>query len=220
MVKVKRIFPAPASLETEAKKVAGKYDKPDVIKQLQETFHNKCYICEMNNLQEPEIEHLLPHKNGKYPDRKFDWNNLFWSCGHCNKVKNQEKYEKGIIDCCVDDPEKLMLFRLQDGNVEVIAKYMDNEKAVLTSMLVYEVFNLKNTGMRIYKSDMRLRELNKEMHILYDNLEALKKNPNSKVTMRKLKALLRKESKFAAFKRNYIRENKKDYAQLLSYVED
>ena len=53
---------------------------------------------------------------------------------------------------------------------------------------------------------------------MYDNLDALKKNPNSKVIMRKLKALLRRESKFAAFKRNYIRENGKEYEQILPYL--
>lgn len=218
MVKVERTFPAPASLEIESKKASGKYDKPDVIKQLRENFKDKCYICEIKDLQDPEVEHLLPHENGKYPERKFDWNNLFWSCGHCNKVKNQEKYASGIIDCCAEDPEELIFFRLKDGNVEVVAKDKDNEKAILTSTLVYEVFNLKNTGMRIYKSDMRLQELNKEMNILYENLQALKRNPNSRVVMRKLKSLLRRESKFAAFKRNYIRENKKEYGQLLSYI--
>lgn len=218
MVKVERTFPAPTSLEIEAKKASGKYDKPDVIKQLRENFHDKCYICEIKNLQDPEVEHLLPHENGKYPERKFDWNNLFWSCGHCNKVKNQEKYTGRIIDCCIEDPEELIFFRLKDGNVEVVAKDNDNERAILTSTLVYEVFNLKNTGMRIYKSDMRLQELNKEMNILYENLSALKRNPNSKVVMRKLKALLRRESKFAAFKRNYIRENTKEYGQLISYI--
>lgn len=218
MVKVERTFPAPTSLEIEAKKASGKYDKPDVIKQLRENFHDKCYICEIKNLQDPEVEHLLPHENGKYPERKFDWNNLFWSCGHCNKVKNQEKYTGRIIDCCIEDPEELIFFRLKDGDVEVVAKDNDNERAILTSTLVYEVFNLKNTGMRIYKSDMRLQELNKEMNILYENLSALKRNPNSKVVMRKLKALLRRESKFAAFKRNYIRENTKEYGQLISYI--
>lgn len=161
---------------------------------------------------------MLPHENGKYRERKYDWNNLFWSCGHCNKIKNQNKYAKGIIDCCVVDPEEKMFFRLKDGNVEVISKSIEDEKTILTSNLIYEVFNLKNTGMRIYKSDMRLKELNKEMNIFYDNLEALKKNPNSKVIMRKLKALLRRESKFAAFKRNFIRENKKDYEQLLDFI--
>ena len=218
MVKVERSFPAPASLETEAKKASGRYDKSDVIEQLRKDFHDKCYICEMKDLQDPEIEHLLPHMNGKYRDRKFDWNNLFWSCGHCNKVKNQQKYANGIVDCCVEDPEELMLFRLQEGNVEVVSKDKNNEKATLTAMLVYEVFNLKNTDMRVYKSAMRLSELNLEMNVLYDNLEAMKKNPNSKVVMRKLKALLRRESKFAAFKRNYIRENEKEFPQLLSYI--
>ena len=99
MVKIKRSFPAPSSLAEEAKR-NGKYDREDVIKRLQKDFHNKCYICEMKELQDPNVEYLLPHKNGKYPDRKFDWENLFWSCGHCNGIKNNSKYDGGIIDCC------------------------------------------------------------------------------------------------------------------------
>ena len=42
MVKVKRTFPAPASLEIESKKRTGSYEKPDVIRQLRDDFHNKC----------------------------------------------------------------------------------------------------------------------------------------------------------------------------------
>ena len=82
MVKIERSFPAPESLAVEAKKLSGSYSKPDVIEKLKADFHNKCYICELKDLQDPEVEHLLPHKNGKYPERKFDWNNLFWVCGH------------------------------------------------------------------------------------------------------------------------------------------
>lgn len=89
-------------------------------------------------------------------------------------MKNQQKYAKGIVDCCVDDPEELMYFRLQEENVAVVAKDKSNEKAALTAILVYEVFNLQNTDMRVYKSAMRLRELNLEMNALYDNLEAMK----------------------------------------------
>ena len=167
MVKIERTFPAPASLEIEAKKASGKYGKEDVIKQLRADFNDKCYICEIKDLQ---------------------------------------------------DPEELLFFRLKEENVEIIVKDKDNEKALLTSTLIYEVFNLKNTEMRIYKSDMRFQELNKEMNVLYDNLAELKKNSNSRVVMRKLKALLRRETKFAAFKRNYIREHEKDYEQLLPYI--
>lgn len=113
MVKIERSFPAPDSLESEAKKVSGSYEQPDVVSRLRKDFHDKCYICELKNLQDPQVEHLLPHKNGKYPERKFDWNNLFWSCGHCNGIKNQKKYDDGIIDCCKNDPELMMTFKLK-----------------------------------------------------------------------------------------------------------
>ncbi|WP_277406083.1 hypothetical protein [Lacrimispora xylanisolvens] len=180
MVKVDRSYPAPKSLAVEAKKNTGSYSEEDVIAQLKNDFHNKCYICEMNELQDPQVEHLLPHKNGRYPFRKFDWENLFWSCGHCNGVKNREEYEESIINCCIDDPEDSILFRLDSNNVEVLAKSMADRKAVKTAQLVWEIFNIRNTGMRIYKSEMRLKELQKEMNVLYDKLEAYKKSQYQK----------------------------------------
>lgn len=176
-------------------------------------------ICELKNLQDPQVEHLLPHKNGKYPERKFDWNNLFWSCSHCNGIKNQKKYDDGIIDCCKNDPELMMTFKLKDGKTEISAKDEHNSMAVRTALLIYESFNLLNTGMRTYKSAMRYNELTKEMNLLYDNLEAYRKNPDSRYIQRKLKALLRRESAFAAFKRNYIRDKSKEFPQLQSYIE-
>jgi uncharacterized protein (TIGR02646 family) len=218
MVKVDRTFPAPESLERESKKKTGSYSEPDVVEQLKKDFHNKCYICEINELQDPQVEHLLPHKDGKYPERKFDWNNLFWACGHCNNVKNQRKYDKGIIDCCKEDPEELLYFGLLNEEIQIYARDKENEKAILTAQLVTEVFNLKNTGMRIYKSEQRFQELNQEMNKLYDALEEVNENPESKFVLRKLKALLRRESKFAAFKRNYIRENQDRFPQLLRYI--
>ena len=176
-------------------------------------------IFELKNLQDPQVEHLLPHKNGKYPERKFDWNNLFWSCSHCNGIKNQKKYDDGIIDCCKNDPELMMTFKLKDGKTEISARDEHNSMAVRTALFIYESFNLLNTGMRTYKSAMRYNELTKEMNLLYDNIEAYRKNPDSRYIQRKLKALIRRESAFAAFKRNYIRDNCKEFPQLQSYIE-
>lgn len=218
MVKIKRSLPAPESLAIEAQKVSGSYEKKDVVERLKEDFHNKCYICELDNLQDPEVEHLLPHKNGRYPERKFDWNNLFWSCGHCNKVKMQSKYDVGIIDCCKKDPEEMLDFRLENEEVHITAVDEENAQASLTAELITEVFTLENTAMRVYKSDMRFQELNREMNKLYDSLEELREKPDSKVALRKLKALLRKESRFAAFKRNYIRDNGQKYPELIKYI--
>ena len=215
MVKIERSFPAPASLSTEKEKINGSYNKPDVTERLARDFNNKCYICEINKLQDPQVEHLKPHFNGKYMDRKFDWNNLFWSCGHCNGVKNQRKYDDHIIDCCNSDPEKRIYFRLHEGNTDVTAINSEDYDARMTAELVTEVFNITNSGMRVYKSDFRFKELNKEMNKLYDTLEELDQTPNSAFALKKLQALIRKESRFAAFKRCYIRENKKQYINYL-----
>ncbi len=76
-----------------------------------------------------------------------------------------------------------------------------------------EVFNLKNTGIRICAGELRLQELNKEMNKLYKYLEKLKENSESK----EIRGILRRESKFAAFKREYIRENAKYFPQLIQY---
>lgn len=219
MVKVERSFPAPDSLAREEKKVDGKCDKPDVIKRLIKDFHNKCYICEMKELQDPNVEHLLPHKNGKYPERKYDWENLFWSCGHCNGVKNNGKYDNGILDCCKDDPEKVLSFSLENDDVIITILDADNELLKRTALLVTEVFSLKNTGMRTYRSDQRLRLLQKEMNVLYKQLGKLHKNPESKVIMRMIASLLRRESAFAAFKRCYVREHANEYPELQKYVQ-
>lgn len=219
MVKVVRSFPAPESLEEESKKVTGKYDKQDVIDRLRKDFYNKCYICEMKELQDPNVEHLLPHKNGKYPERKFDWENLFWSCGHCNSIKNNGKYDDGIIDCCRQDPEKYLKFQIKNDNVVIDVNNFDNEVQKRTALLIEETFSLKNTGMRTYTSNERLRLLQKEMNILYRQLEKIHNNPDSKITLRILRSLLRRESAFAAFKRYYVREHAIEYPGLQQYVE-
>lgn len=219
MVKIERSYPAPSSLAEEAQKKNGSYEKPDVVERLKRDFHNKCYVCEMKNLQDPQVEHLLPHKNGRYPERKFDWDNLFWVCGHCNSVKNQKKYDEGILDCCKSDPEQEISFQLKAGKIELKRLSSRKDEAIdRTISLVGETFNLQNTGMRVYKSDMRLKELLKEMNLLFDNLEGLKKNPDSKFLLRKLKVLLKRESAFAAFKRCYVREHIEEYPQLKDYI--
>lgn len=215
MVKVERSMPAPDSLNLEKMKVNGSYAKPDVVERLKQDFHNKCYICELDNLQDPQVEHLRPHFDGKYKNLKFDWNNLFWSCAHCNGVKNQRKYDDHIIDCCKVDPETKIYFRLHDGNTDVQAINPEDEDATMTAELVTEVFNLKNSGMRVYKSDMRFSELNREMSKLYSALEELSVEPQSAFAANKLRALLRRKSRFAAFKRSYIRECMTRYIEYL-----
>lgn len=218
MVKIERSFPAPKSLAVEAKKANGSYSEKDVVERLKKDFHNKCYICEMRELQDPNVEHLLPHKNGKYSERKFDWENLFWSCGHCNGIKNNSKYDEGILDCCKDDPEKYLQFELNENDIIITEKCSGDEKVKRTALLIREVFEKQNTGMRTYTTAERVKELQKEMNMLYKKLEVLHKNPESKGALRNVRILLKRESAFAAFKRNYIRDRVVEYPELQEYV--
>lgn len=73
--------------------------------------------------------------------------------------------------------------------------------------------------MRTYTSDERWKLLQKEMNVLYRQLEKMRSNPDSKITMRTIRSLLRRESAFAAFKRCYIREHTIEYPELQQYVE-
>ena len=94
----------------------------------------------------------------------------------------------------------------------------DDEKAEATAILIYETFNLKNTGIREAACENRLEHLRASMNVLYRELEKYKIAPNSPIHKRMLKALLRRESEFAAFKRNYIRDNISEYPDLAEYV--
>lgn len=215
MIKVKRSLVAPASLAVESKKKNGSYREPDVIKQLADDFHEKCYICEIKPVQDPQVEHRLPHHNRSLPTRVFDWNNLFYSCSHCNSVKNADKYEAGIIDCCSRDPEEVLTYHLEENHVEVNVKDLEDQEALLTAELIEEVFNSTSTGIRTEAGQVRLRELQIVMNTLYKQLERYKKNPEDHRTIRKLCGLLDRTTAFSGFARSYVKEHKwKDLVRL------
>lgn len=88
-----------------------------------------------------------------------------------------------------------------------------------TALLVTETFTMKNTGMRTYTSDERLKLLQREMNVLYKQLEKIHKKPASKMTMITIRSLLRRESAFASFKRCYVRDHVMEYPELQKYVE-
>ena len=120
--------------------------------------------------------------------------------------------------CCKQDPEKYLYFHLIDNIVVIDVSDIRDEFQNRTALLITEVFSVKNTGMRTYTSDERLRLLQKEMNILYKQLEKLHNNPDSKVILRTICSLLKRESAFAAFKRCYVREHADKYPQLQKCV--
>ena len=76
--------------------IQKKYNSEEVVDTLHAIFHGKCYLCEQDELTSPEIEHLDPHEGDDV--KKYDWRNLYYSCGRCNSIKSNT--HKNIIDCC------------------------------------------------------------------------------------------------------------------------
>lgn len=218
MVKIERTPTPPASLAEQSKK-NGSYREPDVIEQLKKDFHGKCYICELDDLTDVEIEHLLPHYNRQKKERVFDWNNLFYSCPHCNSIKNARKYDEKILDCCVEDPEKYLYHIFMEQAVSVRpADGVTSEKARMTADLIENCFEMRNTGIRNVQCAARFNRLADTMNKLYTTLGNYKQDTSSKKYYYALRAMLKREFKFAAFTRHYVRTHLQDYPGLSNLV--
>ncbi|MGM9927608.1 MAG: hypothetical protein ACI35P_06615 [Bacillus sp. (in: firmicutes)] len=217
MIKIERNPIPPPSLTVEAQKANGVYNKPDVIQRLKEDSNDKCYICELGGLSDPEVEHLRPHHGRKIPERVFDWNNLFYVCPHCNNLKKEAKYDDKIIDCCVEDPEDMLEQCYENGHVRV-HNIVSEERAVMTAELIQNCFEKCNTGIREAACQHRIDRLADEMNVLYKILEKHKREPELQRYKRSLRATLSRSSIFAAFKRSYVRKHITDYPDLEEFL--
>lgn len=217
MVKVERSPDAPASLAVEKEKGTRNYRGEDVIVKLNEDFRGKCYLCEINDLQSVEVDHLKAHHNGRDRDRLFDWNNLFLCCAHCNGVKNMKQYEDLVLDCCQVEPEIYLNQKLVDGHVRV-EPLIHTHEAEITAQLLVECFEKDNTGIRTIECATRVRALQSAMTVLYKSLEKYKENPKATSTLRALRGMLDRGYKFAGFTRTYVRQHIEEYPELAQDV--
>lgn len=215
MIKINRSKTIPPSLLNSAAEF--RYRNEDVIARLIEDSGDKCYLCESSPVSDPEVEHLLPHKAGKYPERKYDWNNLFYACRHCNSVKNKQKYDDGIIDCCVVDPEQLLSQELIESEVHVEPLVAGDQKVHLTAELIEEIFMTDNPPLRQRASDARLSALQLRMNAFYEQLLVYTQD-RSDFAKIAIGAMLQRDAAFAGFTRCFVRKHLKEYPELSEYL--
>ena len=80
MIRVAKSSVIPCSLST-----TKAYDGSDVLQQLEDDHHMKCYLCERSLCTDFQVQH---HQSKEiYPELRQDWNNLFWTCAYCNGKK-------------------------------------------------------------------------------------------------------------------------------------
>lgn len=110
------------SVLKDAKKRGAKWDnfhaseRAVVRKRLLEMQHNRCAYCErVVSEGKGHIEHF--RKRALYPDKTFEWKNLFYSCceeSSCGKQKDctvrQREENERLIDPCEENPEDFFVF--------------------------------------------------------------------------------------------------------------
>lgn len=200
----------------EAKQRGSTYNTPEVNMALMEMFHGKCYICEDKEMTSCQIEHLIPHNNDL--NLKYDWNNLFWSCAHCNNTK-LGKYDP-IIDCTKEEVDKIIAFRKTGyfGVDEVLSFEIlqPSEQAYNTVKLLKEVYYGSTPQKKIEANTLR-RKLRKELSGFKEYVREYQETEGE--DKEDLRLLIKKElsdsSPFAAFKRWLIRDHKDYYPELM-----
>ncbi len=97
---------------------------------LYDAFHGKCAYCEakMAHVSSPQIEHYRPKK--KFPDRTFDWNNWFLSCGRCNQKKWTHFPDCDGQPCLLDPTAEEPSEHLDFLRAHVLAKTHRGEETV------------------------------------------------------------------------------------------
>jgi len=224
MVNYTKTQPAPTSLAREKVKKSGKYNEEDVLEQLKNDFHNKCYICEDKGPSSINVEHFQPHYNGKLLDLKFDWNNLFFACEHCNKTKGAKAIFNNILDCTNPEHDvlnwvscKMKLFPKEEVYVtahyagEIVDNTVELLKQVYNGTTPQKQMESENLRDKIYSE---LKRFQQALDLYYYTFEEEEKQMAKRIIKRGLKI----QAPFTAFKYWIIKENTKLSQEFQEYL--
>ena len=170
-----------------------------------EDCFGKCYICENDNATTLNVEHRVPHRGDE--SIKYDWNNLFLSCGHCNNIKSD--YYDDIIDPTQRDPEDCIALSLETSmlteNVQVKALVTD-ESVLQTIALLGFVYNGGTTAIKDLESAHLRNTLSFCLARFFQYIEGYRKEPELGYDVI-IKKEISRSSAFAAFKRGIVRND-------------
>lgn len=202
-----------------AKEQSSSYNTPEVNSALWEIFHGKCYICENKQATSYQIEHLRSHQGNI--ELKYDWDNIFLSCAHCNNIK-LNKYDP-ILDCTKDNVDQLIAFRKKGYfGIEEELQFQvlhSTKQTINTKRLLEEVYYgstpQKKMEAKILRKILR-NELSEFKEYVREYLEAEGEDKEDLKYL--IKQQLSDASPFAAFKRWLIRDNMKFLHELTSFL--
>ena len=224
MIKVERKVTEKSKRAIDSLKIQksnnGSYNTSEVNAALKEMFHGKCYICENKQITSYQIEHLIPHRGNI--ELKYDWNNLFLACAHCNNTK-LDKFDP-IIDCTKENVEELIAFRKEGyfgTDEKLIFDMLDSRIETQNTVNLLQEVYYGSTPQKKMEATILRRILRKELSEFKEYVREYKEAEDEEKEDYKclLQQQLKDSSPFAAFKRWLIRDNKEAYPELLKYID-
>ena len=201
-----------------------KYNSNEMLDALSEHFYGICYLCDIYVLVGFEPEHFEP--KSKYPLKKNEPENLFYSCSRCNKIKSDtynSEISKEIVNSKIDDVENLFILKVDNENADLANKIdisINLEKCSPslklkcknTKELLNKIYNGENTSS-VFKAGKLRKEINDEIVIFEDLLNEYDKTKLKRGYSSKIKKHISKRQKhkkysnFVSFKRQIIKSN-------------
>ena len=171
-----------------------------------------CSICESKEPSVINTEHFIPHRGNN--DLKFDWNNLFYCCGHCNNTKLAKPVFDDILNCTIETDNV-------DSKIKYLIKPFPQEKAIITALentskvnntviLLDEVYNGTTELKRIESANIRsklLSEIRKFQNLLFEYFDDSYDIEERKDIKNQIIRQLKTTSNFTAFKKWILRDN-------------
>lgn len=195
-------------IKSQSSPVVGKnHNTPEIIEALKNDFKNKCYICEEKAPKDINVEHFISHQGDE--NLKYDWNNLFLSCRHCNDIKSTDY--NNLLNCTVlaDNVDTALHYYCNPMPKErpIFDILVPSAKATQSKELLERCFNGEHTGQKKLEGsnlrDLLLKEILIFQKLLFEYVE----NEDKEYFLIKIKEHLSNRSSFTAFKRWIIRDN-------------
>lgn len=138
-----RIYKHPALPASLARQTS--WTEEDVVNQLRNDQHCKCYLCERIQVTDFQVEHYKSRKN--FPHLTYDWTNLFWTCSYCNGKKSSSF--DNLLNPVDENIEDIICQSLDFPNAKAFFSNIaePSSQAESTIVLLTKVFNGSN-GLR------------------------------------------------------------------------
>jgi hypothetical protein len=224
MINYEKSTPSPECLTQQLANTGNNYRCGDVIPRLKTDFKNKCYLCEEKEPSTINVEHFIPHKGNR--NLMLDWNNLFYSCGHCNNTKLADPLFDDILNC-IDlniDILEVLKFEIKPFPKEdvTVSALNDTAKVVNTATLLNRIYN-GSTTLKITEGinirDKLVKELIKFNDLLQDFYYTVGLDAEEKAKIKaNIKRSISSDAPFTAFKMWVLKGNavmRVDFADIL-----